>query len=119
MLFAVACGAEVTVPVEEADEVEDTEDEEFVLWMDFRGANMPRTSSGFIVLSACPPLTPHAGRFKLAKLWGFATAVMGKSGFGKGWGKIQEEGEGADRGRWVAIEGRSSPLSRVSQGEWY
>ena len=79
--FPFAGGAEVTVPVEEVEEVDEDEaieDEEPVLGMAFRGASMPRTSSGFIAPSAWPPLTPHAGRFKLEKLGGFATAVMRK-----------------------------------------
>jgi hypothetical protein len=107
MLLPVVCGADVTVPVDDVDEEEATEDEELVLWIDFRGANMPRTSSGFIALSVCPPLIPHAGRFKLAKLWGFATAVMGKSGF---------VGRGKKMSAWSVATGPLVTFSRVSQG---
>jgi hypothetical protein len=81
MRFPFVAGAEMTVDVEDVDEVEATEDEELVRWMGFRGANIPRTSSGFIAFSPCPPLIPHAGRFRLEKAGGFATAVMRKMEF--------------------------------------
>ena len=42
---------ETAVAVEEVDDVDETEDEEFVRGMVFRGMNMPRTSSGFIEFS--------------------------------------------------------------------
>lgn len=68
----------MAVEVEEAEEDEAIEDEELDREMVLRGTNMPRMSSGFIALSVCPPLMPHAGRFRFAKLGGFATAVMRK-----------------------------------------
>lgn len=71
---------EVTVDVDVFDDVDDTDDEEFVRWSVFRGENMVMllTSSGFIEPSAWPPLI-HPGRLIFAKLGGFATAVMGKA----------------------------------------
>jgi hypothetical protein len=81
MPFVWLLGLDVTVEVDEFDEVEDTDDEEFVRWRVFRCMNMliPRGSSdGFIELDVCPPLTViHPGRLRFAKLGGFATAVMG------------------------------------------
>jgi hypothetical protein len=80
--FGCEAGLDVTVEVDEFDDVEDTEDEELDRWRGFRCINMliPRASSGdgFIELSVCAPLI-HPGRFRFAKLGGFATAVMGKA----------------------------------------
>lgn len=51
-----------TVVVEEVEDVDDTEEDELLRWIVFRGMNMPLTSSGFIEFRLCPPLTFHAGR---------------------------------------------------------
>lgn len=71
---------EVTVDVDEFDDVDDTEDEELVRWRVFRDMNMfiPLTSSELDAFDICPPLV-HPGRLKLAKLGRLATAVMRKT----------------------------------------
>jgi hypothetical protein len=73
-------GFEVTVPVDEFDDVDDTDDEELVRWMVLRLANMlmPRRSSAFIEFGVWLPLI-HPGRLRFAKLGGLATAVMRKT----------------------------------------
>jgi len=80
--FGCEAGLDVTVEVDEFDDVDETDDDELDRWRGFRCISMltPRASSddGFIELSVCAPLI-HPGRFKFAKLGGFATAVMGKA----------------------------------------
>ncbi len=71
---------DTSVELEDVEEFDDMEDDELVRWILFRGMNMPLTSSGFMGLSDCPPLMPHAGRLMLGKLGGLATAVMRTSG---------------------------------------
>lgn len=67
----------VAVAVDEAEDVDDIEDDEFVRDTVFRGMKTPRTSSGFIEFNDCwPPLIPHACRLMFEKDGGFATAVM-------------------------------------------
>jgi hypothetical protein len=71
----------MTVEVDEFDDVDETDDEEFVRCMVLRVCGnmlMPRRSSVFIELGAWPPLI-HPGRLRFAKLGGLATAVMGKA----------------------------------------
>lgn len=68
----------ITVPVEEVEAVEVTEDAEFVRCKAFRGVKTPLDSSEFIACRDELPFNPHAGRLMLAKLGGLATAVMGK-----------------------------------------
>ena len=57
----LAEGAVIAVEVEEAEAADETEDEELVRDIVLRGTRMPRTSSGFIELSAWVE-PPHAGR---------------------------------------------------------
>jgi len=82
MPFGCEAGLDVTVEVDEPDDVDDMDDEELVRWRVFRCMNMltPLASSdgGFIEFSDCPPLI-HPGRLRFAKLGGFATAVMRKA----------------------------------------
>lgn len=69
------------VAEEDTDEAEEMEEDELFRGMVFRGINTPLTSSGFMELRDCPPLSPHAGRLIFAKLGGpggLATAVMRK-----------------------------------------
>jgi hypothetical protein len=68
------------VNVEEADALEDTDEDELLRGIDFRGIKPPLRSSGFIEFRDWPPppLMPHAGRLMLEKLGGLATAVMRK-----------------------------------------
>lgn len=68
------------VDVEELDALEETEEDELLRGIDFRGIKTPLTSSEFIVFRDWPPppLMPHAGRLMLEKLGGLATAVMRK-----------------------------------------
>lgn len=68
------------VDVEELDALEDTDEEELLRGIDFRGIKTPLTSSEFIEFRdwPAPPLIPHAGRLMLEKLGGLATAVMRK-----------------------------------------
>lgn len=68
------------VDVEELDALEETDEDELLRGIDFRGIKTPLTSSEFIVFRDWPPppLMPHAGRLMLEKLGGLATAVMRK-----------------------------------------
>jgi hypothetical protein len=70
---------EITVEVDELEDVDDTDDEELVRWMVLR-LNMvfPRWSSALIEFRVWPPLI-HPGRLRFEKLGGFATAVIGDS----------------------------------------
>lgn len=74
---------EVMVPVDEFDDVDDTDDDELVRWMVLRLANMLmlRRSSAFIEFGVWLPLI-HPGRLRFAKLGGLATAVMRKASRG-------------------------------------
>ncbi len=86
-------GWEVTVEADELEVVDETDDDELDRWRVLRCINMlmPRGSSdGFIEFSGWPPLI-HPGRLRLAKLGGFATAVMGTAG--------RETDEGGEGGR--------------------
>jgi hypothetical protein len=67
-----------TVVVDELEEVDDTDEDEFVRCRGRRVVNMPRTSSGFIDREG-PPLTPHADRLSGGKEGGLATAVIRKA----------------------------------------
>jgi len=70
---------EVMVPVDEFDDVDETDDEELVRCMVLRFANMlmPRRSSAFIEFGVWLPLI-HPGRLRFTKLGGLATAVMSR-----------------------------------------
>jgi hypothetical protein len=69
---------DVTVDVDEFDDVDDTDDDELVRWSVFRGMNMLFLVTSDGVMFTWPPLI-HPGLLRFAKLGGFATAVMGKT----------------------------------------
>lgn len=77
MEFPLVGAFEMMVPVDEFEDVDDTDDEELVRWIVLRPANMlmPLRSSAFIEFGVGPPLI-HPGRLRFAKLGGLATAVM-------------------------------------------
>jgi hypothetical protein len=80
MGFPLTEAFEVMVPVDEFEDVDETDDDELVRWMVLRLPNMliPLRSSAFIEFGVWPPLI-HPGRLRFAKLGGVATAVMRKS----------------------------------------
>lgn len=93
---------DVTVEVEPLDDVDDTDDDEFVRWRVLRAMNMFISLASFdlIEFSDWPPLI-HPCRLRSAKLGGLATAVMRKAWLAA----MDDESEGESRRRgW----GRSS-----------
>lgn len=79
------------VDVEELDALDDTDEDELLRGMDFRGIKTPLTSSEFIEFRDWPPppLIPHAGRLMFEKLGGLATAVMRKDWSGCSVGRCE------------------------------
>lgn len=79
---------------EEMDELEEMEEDEFVLERAFRGIKTPLSSELTVELRDWLPLSPHADRLIFAKLGGLATAVMRSVG-GHVWrarNRVKDEG---------------------------
>lgn len=92
--------------MEELDALDETEEDELLRGIDFRGIKTPLTSSEFIEFRDWPPppLIPHAGRLMLEKLGGLATAVMRK-----GWSRRSVWGRD---GRQIQVSRYACSLAR-------